>query len=453
MEFLKELAIPQSLEHFHLVVFFIALSSVVFVPYVGFVLGSSILSLWYNRKGRASGNLIYLQFAYEIINTALNSKKLIVFLAVFPGFTLVLSYAQILQTTSSLGVGFAGFGYLFLIAALILLYSYKFTFRLQSILGAYRDLVKHQDGIRVEDIAKIQEDNTRAHIHSGGYGILCLCIACILFSGAISIVVNPSLWDINTFLYMVVSLDSWISLFEILAITVGVTGVGILFFTFAWEAEKKYSEEYSSLVMKVGLRLSVFGLLLLPLMILLKAAFLPDAANIGMVYTMMSIAVVGFFIVAHFIYGYYRSRESSALAPAFLIFIFSSAMGIIGDTIALGTATRSQAVIFASKYNRHIDELKAKYGGVAVAFTGEDIYNAKCSACHLFDQKKVGPPYYESIPKYEGRKADLINFVLNPVKKDPAYPPMPSQGLKSAEADSIVSYILRKIQMDRLQIK
>jgi hypothetical protein len=36
-------------------------------------------------------------------------------------------------------------------------------------------------------------------------------------------------------------------------------------------------------------------------------------------------------------------------------------------------------------------------------------------------------------------------FVLNPVKMNPAFPPMPNQGLKPAEADSIVSFILRRL--------
>jgi cytochrome c len=80
-----------------------------------------------------------------------------------------------------------------------------------------------------------------------------------------------------------------------------------------------------------------------------------------------------------------------------------------------------------------------------VTFTGEDIYTARCFACHLFDQKKVGPPYFKTIPKYEGKKAELVAFILNPTKVDPAYPPMPNQGLRLAEADSIASYIIRKV--------
>ena len=95
-------------------------------------------------------------------------------------------------------------------------------------------------------------------------------------------------------------------------------------------------------------------------------------------------------------------------------------------------------------FDRSTEELKARLGIALVTMSGQDIYNAKCSACHLMDQKKVGPPYREVIPKYAGDKAKLVAFVLNPVKVDPAYPPMPNQGLKPAEADSIATFLLGK---------
>jgi cytochrome c len=63
----------------------------------------------------------------------------------------------------------------------------------------------------------------------------------------------------------------------------------------------------------------------------------------------------------------------------------------------------------------------------------------------MFDQKKVGPAYKNVIPKYQGKKTDLIRFVLNPQKVDPAFPPMPSQGLRPAEADSIATYLMKKV--------
>jgi cytochrome c len=117
----------------------------------------------------------------------------------------------------------------------------------------------------------------------------------------------------------------------------------------------------------------------------------------------------------------------------------------VNDQVALYNATKGQAAFLSYRHETEIEDLKSKLGVAGVVFTGEDIFNAKCSACHTFDAKKVGPAYKDVLPKYVGRKEQMMAFVLNPIKIDPAFPPMPGQGLKPAEADSIVSYLLRKI--------
>jgi len=37
----------------------------------------------------------------------------------------------------------------------------------------------------------------------------------------------------------------------------------------------------------------------------------------------------------------------------------------------------------------------------------------------------------------------LVDFVMNPVKKNPEYPSMPNQGLKPNEAKAVAEYILK----------
>jgi cytochrome c len=111
---------------------------------------------------------------------------------------------------------------------------------------------------------------------------------------------------------------------------------------------------------------------------------------------------------------------------------------------ALGAASHEHALKLSIVYEKDNEDIRSSLGIVLVKFTGEDIYNARCSACHLFDQKKVGPPYQTVIPKYQGKKAQLISFILNPQKINPAYPSMPNQGLKPAEADSIATFLMHK---------
>jgi cytochrome c len=186
-------------------------------------------------------------------------------------------------------------------------------------------------------------------------------------------------------------------------------------------------------------------LLILPAFVLFNIAAVPDAALSGTIYSLTGSAIILYFIAAHFIYGYHRSPQPAALTVGFSLFLLATAMLCASDNIAIGTATRGHTVILASNHDKSLEELRSRLGASVVTFTGEDIYNARCSACHLFDQKKVGPPYFETVPKYEGKKEELIAFILNPTRKNSDYPPMPNQGLKPAEGDSVANYILRRI--------
>jgi cytochrome c551/c552 len=192
----------------------------------------------------------------------------------------------------------------------------------------------------------------------------------------------------------------------------------------------------------------------LPILILFNISALSDTAISGYVYSIAGIVILIFFVAAHFVYGYCRTSQTSAITVAFALFLCATVLLVISDNIAIGTVTRSQATIQALIHEKSVTELKFKLGIITVSFTGEDIYNSRCSACHLFDQKKVGPPYIETIPKYQGRKSELVAFILNPIKKNSAYSPMPNPGLMPAEADSIASYILKKLdQMESNSIK
>jgi len=73
---------------------------------------------------------------------------------------------------------------------------------------------------------------------------------------------------------------------------------------------------------------------------------------------------------------------------------------------------------------------------------GERIFQERCTTCHAWDRKVVGPPYQETIPKYVGKEEELVSFVRKPVKKNEGYPPMPDPGLSGKEARAVSAYLL-----------
>ncbi len=218
--------------------------SLALIPYLGFVIGSSLLSLWYNHRGRKNNNVVFIQFARELIDRALFNKSLVIFLSILPGLSLVFAYAQFLQGTKSIGASLAGFGFLFLLIGMVLLYSYRYTFRVREILRSYQQLLKNHPVDRSKKaVTAYQESNTQVHFRSGRYGIIFLCAAFALYVAALRVASNPLNWDLDSIFDLIISLNVWLKIIEFLFLSIAATGIGILFFSFAWENRKEYSEE------------------------------------------------------------------------------------------------------------------------------------------------------------------------------------------------------------------
>ncbi|HCA81461.1 MAG TPA: hypothetical protein DEP53_17155 [Bacteroidetes bacterium] len=193
------------------------------------------------------------------------------------------------------------------------------------------------------------------------------------------------------------------------------------------------------------MRLITGSLLTLPVLLLLGYFLLPGESLSGVLFGIAGLSLGFLLLAAQFVYTYERGKEPHHAASALYVFGCAAALLSVNDQVALYNATKGQAAYLSYRHETEIEELKSKLGVSGVVLTGEDIFNAKCSACHAVDQKKVGPAYKDVVPKYVGRKEQMMAFVLNPIKINPAFPPMPGQGLKPAEADSIVSYLLRKL--------
>jgi cytochrome c len=441
MDFLKNAALPQSLEHFHLIILIAAINSLLFVPFFAFLLGSSVLSYRFDGKGRKENNPLYNQIAKAIIDVALYNKSVLTFLGIIPGLSLVFIYTQMLQSTSSISAGLAGFGFLSLVIALVLLYTYKYTFRVQGLL----DVVK--DNKTNGDVDDYRRTNISVHVRTGKWGVFFLFVAMFLYASAMSITTNPSSWaDIGSIFDVLISADVWLKFLIFLVFSLGITGVGILYFFFGYQGGKQdIDEQLKAIVHKIARQFIVISMLVLPVLVLLNIFTLSPDVLSGAIYLLAGLTLLFLFLAAHFLYGYFKLQDLKAIGYGLFMFLCAAASLIINDHVMIGNATKEHAAVLSLSYDKATEELKSKLGVTLVALTGEDIYSGKCSACHLFDQKKVGPPYNETVPKYNGDKAKIIAFVMNPVKKDPAYPPMPNQGLKPAEADSVVTYILSKI--------
>jgi cytochrome c len=108
---------------------------------------------------------------------------------------------------------------------------------------------------------------------------------------------------------------------------------------------------------------------------------------------------------------------------------------------------RTLLVVEAEKKlaEREAELIAAAEGGDPTA-RGEEIFNTQCMACHRFDNRLVGPPLYEVLPKYAGNMDGLQEFIKNPVRVNPEYPPMPALGLSDRDIEAVAGYVMAQYE-------
>jgi cytochrome c len=138
-----------------------------------------------------------------------------------------------------------------------------------------------------------------------------------------------------------------------------------------------------------------------------------------------------------------RDNNTRFRINAFFFTIILFGFFIIEHEFAFSTANQLNERNIIATFQKEKLALQESLGVLSIPeVSGEEIYNAKCIACHQFDVKIVGPPYNDVLPKYENKMDELESFIANPVKINPDYPIMPNQGLKPAEVKAIAEYIV-----------
>jgi len=438
MDFLKYIAIPQSLEHFLLLRVFLNIVLALSLPYLGIVTGTMILSLYYDRRGRVKGDALASRFANDLIQTFVPGKSYLAYLAVLPVLSVAFLFAQMFQNTPAMTVSLATWAFIFLLIAAVFIYLYRYTTHLQTVF-----LSQEEAGKTMQEFSASNESTRRK---AGKWGLFMLFIAWFFLAAGLTLAADPKAWNTTVTIFpMLLSGGAWIRLVFFLLYGLAITASAVPVYFLVWKVRAMgVDAEYHGFIVRQSERIAFPALLIMPIIVILTILSLPDVALRGSSMLLAGLSIVLMLAAGQFFYTMDREKNYSYAIGAFLaMIVVGIAMGT-SDQIAIGSASRNHAAVLAVLYEKDAEEFKAKMGVAGVALTGQEIYDAKCSACHQFDQVKVGPAYREVLPKYQDAKQKLVAFILNPTKIDPRYPPMPAQGLKPAEADSIATFLLKK---------
>jgi cytochrome c len=431
MNFFDNLVLPQSSEHIELLHYILMMIMFLFVPFISILFGGSVLSVYYRRRGLNENNPLYIRFAYDLIETLTINKSIGIILGIVPLLTSILIYTQLLHSSEAFSVNYLVFSFLFTFISVIFIYTYRYSVVFSGMFESIKELIKEDDktGILIKNF---RDGNRTLGKRSGNYGVLLLFIALFLFVVGVS----------NS-IYPVFSVELIVRFLQFLAAAFAVTGGAIFFMFFYWDGGKNIEDDnYKAFVKKIAMNITFSCALVQPFFLTFDIIYLPSSALSGAVFTYGVIAILLIFVVYHLLYSMIRNSDLKMSGPVFYVLIFSMFAVVVKDQLAMSNSTRLNSEVLALKYNEYLKEITGENKAIAKA-DGEQIYKNICSSCHSFDHKIVGPPYKQTLPKYEGKLDQLVAFIRNPSKKNPDYPPMPNPGLKPNEAQAVAEWLLK----------
>jgi cytochrome c len=442
MDFFDKLVLPQSLEHNALLHFLSILVLMFFIPFLSFVFGGSIVSLFFRRKGLKENNAHATRFARQVIEITTVNKSIGVGLGIVPVLMLILTYAQLLHTLNLIAVKYFILLLPVLLTGLVLVYTYRYAF-------VFKGLLKNVNGNAEENAdAGIYEGKLeKLFLSTGKWAVFFLAVATYLFvAGFTASLLSASSDVVLTLSSILNSATIFFRWLYFVSAALSLTGALLLFHFFYWEGGRSGEDpEYLAFVRKALLKLVFIAALAQPLLLMINTAALPLGSLSMHIFLLTFIVIVFLFVVYHLLYHCLKTGRTEHVATVFVLLLLATFALIVSDQTALGNATTKNTLVLGSVYDEYKAELE-KASVNPTAASGEQIFKNKCSACHKFDQKLVGPPYKETLPKYGDDAAKLAAFVYNPVKVNPAYPSMPNQGLKPAEAKAIAKWILEQVK-------
>ncbi len=433
MDFLQNIVLPQSAEHIELIRGLVIVAFVILLPYLAFVTGSVFYSLLYARKGKANDHLPSLLLAKDLSELVTVSKIILFGIILIPLISIIFGYAQLLSGSGSLAAEYLIVALLVLINALVAVAAYNNAFNL------------------IEEGKEISFGKNKLFIAIGWLGFVLLLIGTYIIVSSVQLAIETEFWNMpNQISAVTVATPTIVNFLLFFIFALAVAPVVLLYVYFRPNTSKTGSSEHLEYIKAFALKSALIFSVVLPVYLLLAVVSLPSYALNNVSFFAVLVALILLIFAASFVYVMRRDKSAQYAPHTIFFFILIFALVVMKDHYAMGTTTKDHAAKLAAQYEEYQLELKKEMGiAVEEKVDGEAIFNTICSACHSFDKRIVGPPYNETLVKYEGKLDDLADFILNPRKINPDYPVMPNQGLKPNQAKAVAEFLMQHFEENK----
>ncbi len=329
-----------------------------------------------------------------------------------------------------------------LVVGLIYIYTYKFSFRLKNIFNLVK-ISESSDNNLIEEFKGLEKSNSKLLANSGIIGFILLTIVAYIVIGVLQIVIDSSRWvDESSFWDLLISGNTFLYFLFYLSFTFSITSAAIIFKYFK-SGQKEHTSSYLNYVKIFSLKTGLIFTFIQPLLYVLTIISSPSSSLSFPIFISALIILLLMLLVSIMFYFMYKESKTQLGGSVVLVFLILVSMIIYKDQLAFDTTSEMQIYNLNKEYELYAAKIKEEAGILEIVeINGEDIYNAKCIACHRFDAKLVGPAYNDVLPKYDEKREELVDFILNPRKVNPEFIAMPNQGLKPKEAEAIAEYIV-----------
>ncbi|MBK8946784.1 MAG: cytochrome c [Ignavibacteriae bacterium] len=440
MEIFQDIVFPQSPTHILLLEYLFFLTLVVLLPYLSVLIGTSLFSTMHFIKGRKYENRDSLIFAKELIDLFTINKTISIALGIVPFLSLIFILAQLLFGTKLNFTTDLVFTLLIFIVSLFYLYIYKYSFTLKNVFNLV-NVKEISNNNLVSEFEQLRKSNSKLLSKSGIIGFTLLLFVAYLLVGVIKIVSSPKT-QID-FFEIIFSTDTFLYFLFYISFSVSITCAAIVFKYFKNDA-KKYKSEYLNFIKNFSLKTGLIFSFIQPFLFVLSFINSPNNSLSFAIFITGILILLLMLVINVLFYLMYKDSKMNLGGSTVLVFLLLAAALVYKDQQAFETKNVENIFEQEKAYKLFALKIKEEAGiNEIVEVKGEDIYNTKCIACHRFDTKLVGPAYNDVLPKYDGKRAELVDFILNPRKVNPDFTAMPNQGLKPKEAEAIAEYIVK----------
>jgi len=432
MNVLNNIAAPQSLEHLNLINGLMAIAQFMMISYSGIILFTLVFTKFLlNDKNQS--NVFFVGLAKKIIKTVTLNKSLPFALGIIPFLSIALGYVQLLRGTGSGVATILFFDFFLFSASIVAVYFYRFSV-------VFSIAIKKE--AQLNEGENVKKEVTGFRKAAFKVSLILLLVSIYIYYSAFNLSLKPEFWSKPYFFLKSVFSTGSLSQFILFLNYSLLLGSLFSYLLIAGGGTSADSIQRKELLQKI-VKVSLISVIILPITILFGIISMPGKGLNYYLFIFAGIVLLLVFIGANINYAILRYSFKKYAGVLFGISLLIVGFSVLGNQFAVKTASVTNAALQEKYFENYKVEMEKKFGNFVEKISGKEIFDTKCSACHAFDHKVVGPPYNQVLPQFEGKMDDLVKFILNPVKVNPDYPNMPNQGLRPKEARAIAEFIMK----------